>query len=88
MSLEPQDSDAISVWLRPAPHIDQHAQTAHQLIDIERLSFRDAEKVMKDRGFNFNSGKLWQFYARYYETIGQPMPKRPYNNGRPARPRE
>jgi len=88
MSLEPRKADAILVWLRPVPQIDQHAETAHRLIDIEGLSFRDAEKVMKDRGFNFNSGKLWQFYARYYETIGQPMPKRPYNNGRPAKPRE
>jgi hypothetical protein len=76
------------VWLRPVPQQDQHAETVHQLIDIEGRSYREAEKVLKDRGFNFNSGKMWQFYDRYYQMIGQPKPKRPYNNGRPPKPRK
>ena len=72
----------VSVWLREPPLRDQLAPSVHQLIDIEGQSYRSAAKVLQAAGYNVDSGVVWQIYRRYYEMIGEPVPKRPYNNGR------
>jgi hypothetical protein len=60
---------------------DQLAPRVHELIDIGGHSYRGAAKVLQAEGHNINSGVVWQIYRRYYEMIGEPVPKRPYNNG-------
>ncbi len=81
-------SDEITVWLRKPPRVDELAPRVHELIDLENLSFRDAAKVLQAEGHKINSGVVYQIYARYYEIIGKPMPKRPYNNGHGRRPKD
>jgi site-specific DNA recombinase len=73
----------IQVWLRPPPKSDQLAERVHQLIDVERRSYRDAAKVLQAEGHQVNSGNVWTIYRRYYEMRGLPVPERPYNNGHP-----
>ncbi len=80
-------TEEVQVWLREPPRVDVLAPRAHELIDLKNLSFRDAAKVLQAEGHKINSGVLYQLYARYYQMIGKPMPKRPYNNGRPRRPK-
>jgi hypothetical protein len=81
-------SGAVSVWLRQPPKKDRLAERVHQLIDVEKLTYRAAAKVMQSEGHNINSGVVWQIYHRYYEMVAQPAPKTPYNNGHPRNPRE
>ncbi|REJ88284.1 MAG: recombinase [Planctomycetota bacterium] len=71
------DDTEVSVWLRKPPQIDLLAERAYQLVDVEKLSYRAAAKVMQEEGHDINSGKVWQLRRRYYEMIGQPVPKRP-----------
>ncbi len=71
----------VSVWLREPPLRDHLAPRVHHLIDVEGHSYRSAAKVLQAEGYNINSGVIWQIYRRYYEMIGKPVPKRPYNNG-------
>ena len=54
-------------------------------MDVEGLSYREAAAVLQAEGRKTNSGVVWQIYQRYYELIGQPVPSRPYNNGRPRK---
>lgn len=76
----------VSVWLREPPRKDKLAIRAHQLIDLEGHSFRSAAKVFQSEGYtNVTSASVYQFYERYYEMVDEPMPKRPYNNGRKRR---
>jgi site-specific DNA recombinase len=77
--------EPVSVWLRKPPRVDALAPRVHELIDLENLSFRDAAKVLLAEGHKINSAVVYQIYSRYYQMIGQPMPKRRYNNGRPRR---
>ena len=87
----PTDADGslpmgeITVWLRNPPRLDLLAERVHQLIDIEGQSMRDAAKTLQSEGHSVNSGNVWYSYQRWYELQGQPVPKRPYNNGRPRR---
>ena len=78
-------SQEITVWLRKPPRLDLLAERVHQLIDIEGQSMRDAAKTLQSEGHQVNSGNVWYSYQRWYELQGQPVPKRPYNNGRPRR---
>jgi DNA invertase Pin-like site-specific DNA recombinase len=72
----------VEVWLRQPPKRDLLAPRAYQLVDLDRLSLRDAAAVMQQEGHaKVNSGVVWQLRQRYYEMIGQPAPKLPYNNG-------
>ncbi|MBA4020257.1 MAG: recombinase [Pirellula sp.] len=81
----PADAEPVVVWLRPPPRCDQLAERAHQLIDSDGHSFRSAAKEMTTPTEKVTSARVWQLYQRYYQMIGQPVPKRPYNNGRPRR---
>lgn len=81
------DGKQVEVWLRKPPRKDLLAPRVHQLIDQEGMSFRAAEKVLREEGHQINSGNVWQMYERYYEMKGEPKPKRPYNNGNPRRPK-
>jgi hypothetical protein len=51
-------------------------------MDGEGLSYREAAAALQAEGYKVNSGVIWQVYRRYYQMIGQPVPPRPYNNGR------
>ena len=83
-SLSP--AEEVSVWLRQVPQLDLMAQRAHQLVDIEGKSYRQAEAIFKAEGHGkIDSGVVWQLRKRYFEMIGEPAPKRPYNNGRPRK---
>ena len=73
----------VSVWLRPPPKHDLLAECVHQLIDIEKQSFRAAAKTLQSEGHAGNSGVVWQIYRRFYEMTGQPVPALAYNNGHP-----
>jgi hypothetical protein len=78
---EPVEAPAdVSVWLREPPLRDRLAPRVHHLIDVEGHSYRSAAKVLQAEGYNVNSGVVWQIYRRYYEMVGKPVPKRPYNN--------
>lgn len=77
--------DAVSVWLRKPPRLDAIAERAHELIDIDGLSYRDAAERLRAEGHNVNSGNVWYSYRRWYEMQGLPVPKRPYNNGHERR---
>lgn len=71
----------VSVWLRKPPLRDLLAPRVHQLVDVEGHSYRSAAKVLQAEGHNINSGVVWQIHHRYFEMIGKPAPKIPYNNG-------
>ncbi len=77
--------EKVEVWLRKPPLRDLLAPRVHQLIDVEGLSFRAAAKQLQSEGYKINSGVVWQIYERYYEMIGKPKPKRPYNGGNPRK---
>lgn len=82
------DDDAgvdVEVWLRKPPLRDLLTEPVHQLIDVDDLSFREAAKVLQEQGHNVNSGVAWQIHQRYWEIRGEPVPKRPYNGGRPRK---
>lgn len=76
-----ESSDAIELWLRKPPRLDVIAGRVHELIDFEGLSHRATAKRLREEGYNVNSGNVWYSYLRYYEMIGEPVPKVPYNNG-------
>jgi len=76
----------VEVWLRPPPRLDLLAERVHQLMDIEDFSYRDAAAALQKEGYQVNSGNVWYSYRRWYAMHGQPVPKRPYNSGRPRRP--
>lgn len=80
-------AEEINVWLREPPRVDVLAPRVHELIDLGNLSFRDTAKVLQAEGHKINSGVVYQIYARYYEMIGKPLPKRPYNNGLTRQPK-
>jgi site-specific DNA recombinase len=79
---EGRENLEVSVWLR-IPQRELLGEMVKTLIDDEGHTYRSAAKVMQLRGHNINSGVVWQIYKRYYEMIGQPPPKLPYNNGKP-----
>ncbi|NLF71023.1 MAG: recombinase family protein [Candidatus Anammoximicrobium sp.] len=79
------DPEAVRVWLRKPPRLDALAERVHQLIDLDGLSYRDAAKVLQSEDHKVNSGNVWYCYRRWYEMHGLPVPKRPYNNGRPRK---
>lgn len=87
MPVADDESKQVEVWLREPPFIDRMAQRAYELVDLKVLSYRKAAKVFQKEGHDINSGKVWQLRKRYFEMIGQPMPRRPYNNGRPRKRR-
>jgi DNA invertase Pin-like site-specific DNA recombinase len=75
----------VRVWLRQPPKKDLLAERVHQLMDHDGLSYREAAAALQAEGCNVNSGVVWQVYRRFYEMLGQPVPERPYNNGRPRK---
>lgn len=77
----------VSVPLRKIPLKDQLAPRVAHMIDIEKHSFRSAAKIIQGEGYKMNSGVIYQIYARHYEMIGEPMPKRQYNGGHPRKRR-
>lgn len=81
-------SEEVTVWLREPPKMDRLAERVHQLVDIDGLTFAEAADVLRAEESVVGDGLVWQVYRRYYEMIGQPVPKKPYNNGRPRKPRE
>jgi site-specific DNA recombinase len=82
-----EPSREVEVWLRPPPRLDLLAERVHELVDVQGLSYREAAATLQREGYTVNSGKVWYGYHRYYALRGQPVPERPYNNGRPRRRR-
>lgn len=82
---EVPEAPEVQVWLRRPPRKDRLAERVHQLMDIDGLSFRETAAALQAEGHKINSGVVWQVYYRYYEMIGQPVPKRPHNTGRPRK---
>jgi hypothetical protein len=76
-------SGTVEVWLRRIPQKERLAMAVHQLVDIERHSFRSAADVLRTRGHSINSGVVWQIHQRYWQMQGLPVPDLPYNNGQP-----
>lgn len=66
------------VWLRKRPKRDCLAERVHQLMDVEKKSYREAAKILQAEGENINSGVVWQIHQRYYEMMGLPAPTRHY----------
>jgi site-specific DNA recombinase len=77
--------EPVEVWLREPPRLDLLAEPVHRLVDIDRLSLRGAAAKLCEEGWNVNSGNVWYSHRRWYEMRGLPVPKRPYNNGRPRK---
>ena len=76
----------VVVWLRQPPKTDALADRAHQLIDGQGMSFRQAAAALEAEGqTKVNTGVAWQMYHRYYEMLGQPVPVRPFTTGRPRK---
>lgn len=71
----------LSVWLRKPPRIDLMAERVHELVDIQKLSLRQAADQLCQEEYQVNSGHVWYAYRRYYEMRGLPTPDLPYNNG-------
>jgi hypothetical protein len=65
--------------------LDLIAEQVHELIDLERLSHREAAKQLCAEGHSVNSGNVWYSYHRWYEMQGIEPPKVPYNNGKKRR---
>ena len=88
-SLQAEDNglatQPVTIWLRKPPRLDAIAQRVHELIDIERMSHRDAAKQLQREGHKVNSGNVWYSYHRWYEMQGLEAPKVPYNNGKKRR---
>jgi hypothetical protein len=75
----------VEVWLRPPPRLDRLAERVHELMDVQGLSYREAAAALQKEGHAVNSGNVWYIYRRYYAMHDLPVPKRPYNSGRPRR---
>lgn len=80
-----QIPEEVEVWLRKPPRLDALAGPVHELMDIQGRSYREAAKVLQAEGHKVNSGNVWYYYRRWYEMHNLPVPKRPYNNGRPRK---
>ncbi|HCS49996.1 recombinase family protein [Rubinisphaera sp.] len=80
------NSNSITVWLRKPPRLDAIAERVHELIDIEKMSHREAAKQLQREDHKVNSGNVWYSYHRWYEIQGLKVPKVPYNNGKKRRP--
>ena len=77
--------EPVEVWLREPPRLDLMAEPVHRLVDIDGLSLRGAAAKLCEQGWKVNSGNVWYSYRRWYDMQGLPVPKRPYNNGRPRK---
>jgi hypothetical protein len=86
-SREDGPGEDVEVWLRKPPRLDALAERVHELMDSQGMSYRDVAKVLQAEGQSVNSGNVWYSYRRYYQMHDLPVPKRPYNNGRPRKPR-
>jgi site-specific DNA recombinase len=78
-------SNEVSVWLREPPQLDAMAERVHELVDNQGLTFADAAVRLQADGLNVNDTNVWYSYRRWYEMQALPVPKRPYNNGRPRK---
>ena len=74
-------------WLREPPMKDHLAERVHQMLDIQKMNYPEVTAILRAEGYKVRPGNVADFLKRYYELIGQPMPKRPYNNGRPRKSR-
>jgi len=79
--------DEVTIWLRQPPQVDRLTSIVHELVDVQGLSFRAAEPILRDQGYKLNRGTVTTAYRRYYQMIGQPVPRLPYNNGHTRRSR-
>lgn len=81
--------ESVQVWLREPPRMDRLAPVVQDLVDNKGLSLPEARQYLMAQGEpELTVGFSAQCYARYYESIGQKPPKRPYNNGRPRKTRK
>lgn len=83
--IETCSTEPVKVWLRRPAARDALAPRVHQLIDVEGKSLRAAAAILQAEGHIGNSGVVYQIRQRYFEMIGQPAPKLPYNAGEKRR---
>jgi hypothetical protein len=77
-----QEVTAVEVWLRKPPQHDLLADRAHELVDVDGRSYEEAAMILQAEGHaSVKSATVWQLRRRYYQIVGQPAPKLPYNNG-------
>lgn len=86
-SLTPPPMDEVTIWLRKPPQVDRLAPIVHDLVDVQGMSFRAVEPILREQGYKLNRGTVTTAYRRYYQMIGQPVPRLPYNNGHTRRSR-
>lgn len=79
--ISPPPMDEVAVWLREPPQVDRLAVLVHELVDVQKLSFSDADRILREQGYKLNRGSVSTAYRRYYQMIGQPRPALAYNNG-------
>ena len=53
----------------------------------QKKNYPEVTAILRTEGYKVRPGNVADFYKRYYEMVGQPMPKRLYNNGRPRKSR-
>jgi site-specific DNA recombinase len=80
-SNETADALEVDVWLRQPPKRDLFAKRVHEMVDVDKLSYRDAAKILQSEGHRMNSGVVWQIRRRYFEMTSMPVPPITYNNG-------
>lgn len=74
-------------WLREPPMKDHLAERVHQMLDVQKMNYPEVTAVLRAEGYKVRPGNVADIHKRYFEMIEQPMPKRPYNNGRRRNPR-
>jgi hypothetical protein len=75
-----QDPPEVEVWLRRPPRMDRFAAGVRRLYEEDGLAFR----VIGER-LGIGCAGAWQAYRRYYDMLGEPMPPRRPNTGRPRK---
>lgn len=76
-----------TVCLRKPSQTELLGRLVRQLIEVDNLSAEEVANVLRKDGHKVNPKAVYQIYYRYYQMIGQRIPKRKYNNGRPRRSR-
>jgi|GEM_PF-1029947 len=79
--IDQAEAPEVEVWLRKPPEVDLLAPIVHHMVDELKLSLRTAEAELTKLGHKLHANSVRQAYRRYYQMIGQPVPKMAYNNG-------
>lgn len=78
----------VQVWLRKPPLRDLLAERVHELVDVDGRTTEQTVAQLDAEGHVVEAPQIWAIRKRYWEMIGQPAPRLPYNNGKPRRKKD